>query len=1083
MFRFDRPLFRVPGLLLSIAMSCLAVHAASSPEADGIRWFRDNPAWVMNTDGDTAGVLSYRGAAGAPQLRAWLETGDALVRMTYRLPDGGDPAAVLMMQARYPVPLDGAPGEWHTLEVRVRGARYDEANIKTDQAFILDARRDGELVMENVLFSKQDPRSEYEWENGSGPTTIIASQPGVEIRDFEVRRADFTAVMPPNGSGAETNFPTLIDFVALGRAQFGGVGCMECHAIEPDSTAVKTGPNLYGLFRINPIQREIADPEGHRFLVTVDRTYLHNAIREPQHEIAIAQTAGIVPAGEPYLPVMPPYPEEVVSDQQIEAIGAFLMTLNPPAEQGPVERWLEESGPENYDPLADRFLLLVDDRVRVQRGPLDGVSGRSIHVGQPSGLHYTFDPRVLGVAKLWQGGFLDMEGEWRNRGGGGLKPGHESREIALGEAGVLFAPLHVDGTAIDFGFKESRFGDTATRVASLESDEDHLTRLAREDAAFLGYERDSRDPLAAPVFRYRVGRNTVTFAAHLGGDGVTELVVAGDWAEPQLFRVDLSALHDVRVSAGVISEAGIWKLPADAPLPVKLRGQLSVMANPWRPTPSEFDAAAQPLAIEAAAAQLPAGYSIENYGAPLDNYGRNLLFEALGLDRTADGTLLVTTRTAGIWRVVDGEWRQFAEGLFDSLGGLAEDDSGLVVVAGHKSGLSRISDTNGDGVADRYEVLTDAFSYHGNYHSYVHGPVRSPDGNYFITLNLAHNTGGGYFNAGGHYMGTAGGFRGWAIEVPATGGFVPWADGLRSPAGLGFAPDGRLWYADNQGEFMATSKLYVLREGGFYGHPSALVDRPGMTPSSPEIAWDAVKHTKEREVVLLPQLKLANSPGNPAWDTTGGHFGPYAGQMFIGDQTQSVLMRIDTEVVGGIEQGVAIPFARALESGVMRPLFLADGSLLLGQTGRGWQAKGGKVASLQRLAWDGQTVAPALRTMKATPDGFALHLTQPLPDSVATADVISALALESWTYRDAPDYGSDELAPRTETVAAAKLNATRDVVTITLGTTLQPHVHEMQTARVYHLTVNGVAWWGETAMSEPGLEAYYTLYRFASATP
>jgi hypothetical protein len=95
---------------------------------------------------------------------------------------------------------------------------------------------------------------------------------------------------------------------------------------------------------------------------------------------------------------------------------------------------------------------------------------------------------------------------------------------------------------------------------------------------------------------------------------------------------------------------------------------------------------------------------------------------------------------------------------------------------------------------------------------------------------------------------------------------------------------------------------------------------------------------------------VANSPGNPAWDTTKGKFGPYAGQMLMGDQTQSNVFRVATEVVNGQMQGSIMPFIDGLESGVMRPLFLADGSLLLGQTGRGWQAKGGYVASLQRVS-------------------------------------------------------------------------------------------------------------------------------------
>ena len=74
--------------------------------------------------------------------------------------------------------------------------------------------------------------------------------------------------------------------------------------------------------------------------------------------------------------------------------------------------------------------------------------------------------------------------------------------------------------------------------------------------------------------------------------------------------------------------------------------------------------------------------------------------------------MVVATRSAGIWRIVNGEWRLFAEGLFDSLGVVVEDGKGLVVVAGQKAELTRIRDTNGDGIADKYETLFDAHSYH-----------------------------------------------------------------------------------------------------------------------------------------------------------------------------------------------------------------------------------------------------------------------------------------------------------------------------------------------------------------------------------
>src|SRR3954466_8955057 len=173
--------------------------------------------------------------------------------------------------------------------------------------------------------------------------------------------------------------------------------------------------------------------------------------------------------------------------------------------------------------------------------------------------------------------------------------------------------------------------------------------------------------------------------------------------------------------------------------------------------------------------------------------------------------------------------------------------------------------------------------------------------------------------------------------------------------------------------------------------------------------------------------------------------------MLIGDQTQSNLLRVVIETVDGVEQGSVMPFFEGLESGVMRPVFLADGSLLLGQTGRGWQAKGGKVASLQHVRWDGKTIAPVISSMQATATGFRVEFTQPLAGGVSENILKSALSLESWTYRDAPDYGSPELDLRNDDVARITVGKDRKSVSIDLVSIEIPRVHPVQTARVYHV--------------------------------
>ncbi|MBK8186238.1 MAG: hypothetical protein IPK77_02725 [Cellvibrio sp.] len=198
--------------------------------------------------------------------------------------------------------------------------------------------------------------------------------------------------------------------------------------------------------------------------------------------------------------------------------------------------------------------------------------------------------------------------------------------------------------------------------------------------------------------------------------------------------------------------------------------------------------------------------------------------------------------------------------------------------------------------------------------------------------------------------------------------------------------------------------------------------------------------------------------------------------MLMGDQTQSNLFRITTEKVGDHWQGAVMPFMDGLESGVMRPLFLKDGSLLLGQTGRGWQAKGGHVASLQHIKWDGKTIAPAIKNVTATATGFAVEFTQPLTNKPTAEQLQNAIKLESWVYRDAPDYGSDELGLQQEKIKSISISEDAKQIRIDLDSLDQPKVHPEQTARVYNINIKSEKWFADAAAET--LQAYYTLYDF-----
>ena len=96
-------------------------------------------------------------------------------------------------------------------------------------------------------------------------------------------------------------------------------------------------------------------------------------------------------------------------------------------------------------------------------------------------------------------------------------------------------------------------------------------------------------------------------------------------------------------------------------------------------------------------------------------------------------------------------YTRFAQGLHEALG-LAYRDGALYTT--QRSELTRLRDTDGDGKADRYETVA-SWPLSGNYHEYSFGPVFSPKGEMFVTLNLA------WIGYGESFVK----WRGWMLKV------------------------------------------------------------------------------------------------------------------------------------------------------------------------------------------------------------------------------------------------------------------------------------------------------------------------------
>ena len=390
-------------------------------------------------------------------------------------------------------------------------------------------------------------------------------------------------------------------------------------------------------------------------------------------------------------------------------------------------------------------------------------------------------------------------------------------------------------------------------------------------------------------------------------------------------------------------------------------------------------------------------------------------------------------------------WKLFAEGLHDPLGVLAVSNREILVM--QRPELTRIRDTDGDGRADHYQTVTDQFGMTGNYHEFAFGPARDKAGNLFISLNVASNGAGIRDELRGEYdsLGRPGRmyscvpYRGWVMKVSPDGKTSPYASGFRSPNGLGFDQRGNLFVPDNQGDWLGTSKLYHVQPDHFYGHPSSLIWRPGFDENPLNLPVAKLDSMRTRAAVLFPQDLMANSPTQPLCDTTGGRFGPFAGQMLIGEMNSSRILRVMLESVDGQMQGACVPFYdnAGLQKGNNRLAFAPDGSLWVGQTDHGWAGDEG----IQRIRWKGKTPMEVL-AMNVTPAGFDLTFTHPVDVTAASNPKVYGFKHYYYEYHRA--YGSKQFDVQPVEVTGVTVSPDGRRVSLKLARMTPGYVYEMR---------------------------------------
>ena len=469
----------------------------------------------------------------------------------------------------------------------------------------------------------------------------------------------------------------------------------------------------------------------------------------------------------------------------------------------------------------------------------------------------------------------------------------------------------------------------------------------------------------------------------------------------------------------------------------------------------------------------PPNYKVTQIPNPPSKFGTKQID---GLDFLPDGRMVVCLPSGEIffYDPKTSGWQIFAEGLHNPLGVIAESNSSLVI--SQRPEVTRVSDTDGDGRADFYQVMTDEFGMSGNYHEFHFTPVKDKEGNYFFSLGTGSSGDGirpivrGEFDPRGRpgRMHSSTPFRGCVMKLTKDGETIPWSYGHRTPNGLGFDLEGNLFVTDNQGDWVGSSKLFHVKEGRFYGHAASLTWKSGFKGAPLEANPKDLAKMRTRAAVVFPHGSMANSPTQVLAISPDARFGPFTGQLLVGEMNTNRIVRVMLEEVGGELQGACVPFidGGALARGCNRMAWAPDGSLYVGHTKHTWAGGEG----ISRVEWDGEDPFEAV-SMKLTKTGFRFSFTKSVDPKLAGE--VANWPFKRYYYKYHKSYGSPQID-----VTPVKVES---VEILKGGKVIDVHLEELKAWHIHEVKIMGLK--SEDGTSLANSYFAYTLNRLLENTP
>jgi len=427
-----------------------------------------------------------------------------------------------------------------------------------------------------------------------------------------------------------------------------------------------------------------------------------------------------------------------------------------------------------------------------------------------------------------------------------------------------------------------------------------------------------------------------------------------------------------------------------------------------------------------------------------------------GMDFFSDGRMAVSTwDSEGAVYVIDkvqsGDPAKMtatkvATGLAEPLGLKIVDDEIYIM---QKQELTKLVDNDKDGQIDEYQTVCNAWDVTANFHEFGFG-LAYKDGYFYATLATGILPGGASaLNQPKH--------RGSAVKIAKETGAIEFlANGLRTPNGIGIGIDGEIFVADNQGDWLPSSKIVHVSKGDWFGSRS--VDFEGTANS-----------TEKLPVVWLPQDEIGNSPTTPSYINDG----PYKGQLIHGELTHGGVKRDFVEKVNGQYQGCVFRFIQGLEAGVNRLVWGPDGALYIGGVGStgNWRQNDKLFYGLQRLKYNGKSTFEML-AVRAKTNGVEIEFTEPLQEGQGwnSADY----DIQQWRYEPTAAYGGPKLDLKNLNILSVNVSDDRKKVFLELARMKANHMVYVHLLNPY-VSAEGHSLWTS--------EAWYTMNNIPQNNP